>query len=61
MRESNYSLDLLGTIVGTQLRGEGFSTFNVSDALEVVKAGIMKEIRLANRGCSVVDLVSYFS
>ena len=38
-----------------------FSTFNVADALEVIKADIMEEIRQANRGCSAVELVISFS
>ena len=37
MRQSDYGLDLLGTIVGTQLKAVDFSTFNVADALEVIK------------------------
>ena len=61
MRESDYGLDLLGTIVGTQLKAADFSTFIVADALEVIKADIMEEIRRANRGCSALDMVFYFS
>ena len=61
MRESDYGLDLLGVIVGTQLKAAGFSSFSVTDALEVIKADIMEEIRRANRGCSAEDLVFYFS
>ena len=61
MRESDYGLDLLGVIVGTQLKAADFSSFSVADALEVIKADIMEEIRRANRGCSVEDLVFYFS
>ena len=38
-----------------------FATFNVADALEVIKADIMEEIRKANRGCSAEKLVFYFS
>ena len=60
-RESDYGLDLLGTIVATQLKAVEFSTFNVTDALEVIKADIMEEIRKANRGCSAEKLVFYFS
>ena len=40
MRESDYGLDLLGTIVGTQLRAANFSTFIVADTLEVIKADL---------------------
>ena len=61
MRQSDYGLDLLDTIVGKQLRSVDFSTFNVADALEVIKADVMEEIRRANRGCSASDMVFYFS
>ena len=61
MRESNYGLDLLGAIVDKQLKALDFSTFKVADALEVIKADIMENIRLANRGCSAADLIFYFS
>ena len=61
MRESDYGLDLLETIIGTQLKAVDFSTFNVTDALEVIKADIMEEIRQANRGCSAAELVIFFS
>ena len=50
MRQSDYGLDLLGTIVDTQLKAVNFLTFKVADALEVVKADIVKEIMRANRG-----------
>lgn len=59
-RQSDYGLDLLGTIVDTQLKQAGFTTFNVADALDVVTADIMEEIRRANRGCSAENLVFYF-
>ena len=61
MRQSDYGLDLLGTIVDTKLKEADFATFNVTDALEVIKADIMAEIRRANRGCSAADLIFYFS
>ena len=61
MRESDYGLDLLASIEANQLKAVDFSTFNVSDALEVIKADIMEEIRLANRGCNADDFVFYFS
>ena len=61
MRESDYGLDLLDTIVTTQLKAADFSTFNVADTLEVIKADIMEEIRKANRGSSAAELVFYFS
>ena len=59
-RESDYGLDLLGTIVAKQLKAVDFATFNVMDALEIIKADIMEEIRKANRGYSAEDLVFYF-
>ena len=40
MRQSDYGLDLLGTIVSMQLRAADFSTFNVADALEIIKADV---------------------
>lgn len=58
---SDYCLDLLGIIVGTQLKAASFSTFNVAETLEVIKTDIMEEIKRANRGCSAADLVFYFS
>ena len=61
MRQSDYGLDLLGTIVNTQLKAADFNIFNVTDALEALKADIMEEIRRTNRGCSAADLVFYFS
>lgn len=36
-RQSDYGLDLLGTIVATQLKAVNFSTFNVIDVSEVIK------------------------
>ena len=51
-RESDYGLDLLGTIVATKLKAVDFATFNVAEALDVITADIMEEIRKANRGCS---------
>ena len=47
MRQSDYGLDLLGTIIGSQLKALDFSNFTVADALEVIKADIMEEIRQA--------------
>ena len=61
MRQSDYGLDLLGTIVDTQLKAVNFLTFKVADALEVIKTDIVKEIMRANRGCCAADLVFYFS
>ena len=61
MRQSDYGLDLLGTIVDTRLKTVDFRTFHVADALELIKAVIIEEIRRANRGCSATDFVSYFS
>ncbi len=61
MKASDYAPDLLRTIVATQLKAVDFSTFNVTDALEVIKADIMEGIRKTNRGCSVENLIFYFS
>ena len=51
MRQSDYGLDLLGTIIDTQLKAVNFLTFKVADALEVIKVDIVKEIMRTNRGC----------
>ena len=60
-RQSDYGLDLLDTIIATQLKAADFAVFNVAEALDVITAGIMEEIRKANRGCSAENLVFYFS
>ena len=59
-RESDYGLDLLSTIVDTQLKAVNFSTFNVADAIDTITADIMQEIRKANRGISAEKQVYYF-
>ena len=41
MKQSDYGLDLLGTIVDTQLKAVNFLTFKVADALEVIKVDIV--------------------
>lgn len=58
-RQSDYGLDLLGTIVDTQLKQADFAIFNAAEALEVIKADILNEIRQGNRGCSAEDLIFY--
>ena len=60
-RQSDYGLDLLGAIVDTQLKQADFATFNVTEALEVIKADVLNEIRLGNRGCSAEELISRIS
>lgn len=60
-RQSDYGLDLLETIVNTQLKQADFAAFNVAEALELVKADILSEIRQANRGCSAEKLIFYIS
>ncbi len=54
-------MELLETISATQLKAVDFATFHIADALEVIEADIMEEIRKANRGCSAEKLVFYFS
>lgn len=43
----------------TQLKQAAFATFNAAEALEVIKADILNEIRQGNRGCSAEDLIFY--
>lgn len=59
-RESDYGLDLLGTIAATKLKAANFATFNVAEAIDVITAEIMEEIRKANRGISAEKQVYYF-
>ena len=61
MRARDYGLGLLASIEDRQLKVVDLSTFNVADALKVIKADIMKEIRRANHSCSMANLVSCFS
>ena len=44
MRQSDYGLDLLGTIVDTQLKAVNFLAFKVADALEVFKADMPMKV-----------------
>ncbi len=61
MRQSDYGLELLETITEVQLKRTNFAVFNVSEALELVKADILDEIRRANPGCSAEVLSFYIS
>ena len=61
MRQSDYGLDLLGTIVDTRLKTVNFLNFHIADTLELIKAVIIEEIRRSTRGFSAANLVSYFS
>lgn len=47
MRQSDYGLNPLRTIVAMQLKTADFAAFNVADYLEIIKADIMEEIRQA--------------
>lgn len=61
MRESDSGLDLLRTIVEDHLKKVDFSTFSVAEAIEIVKADGLDEIRKANRGASADNLIYYIS
>jgi len=61
MRESDSGLDLLRTIVEDHLKKVDFSTFSVAEAIEIVKADSLDEIRKANRGASADNLIYYIS
>jgi len=39
-RESDYGLDLLGTIAATKLKAANFATFNVAEAIDVITAAL---------------------
>ena len=51
MRQSDYGLDLLGSIVEAQLKKVEFSTFNVAEAIGLLRRDILDEIKRANQGC----------
>ena len=55
MRQSDYGLDLLGTIVDTQLKAADFATFNVAEAIDLLRQDIPEEIKRANRGCPLEE------
>ena len=61
MRESDYGLDLLRTIIAEHLKKVDFSTFSVAEAIEIAKADSLDEIRKANRGTSADDLIYYIN
>lgn len=48
-RQSDYGLDLLGTIVGTQLKAVDFAIFNTAEAIELLRQDIMEDIKRTNR------------
>ena len=51
----------MDTIITTQLKATDLAAFNVAEALDVITADIIEEIRKAYRGCSTEKLVFYFS
>ena len=58
-RQSDYGLDLLGTIVGTQLKAVDFAIFNTAEAIELLRQDIMEDIKRTNRGCPPEGLDCY--
>lgn len=58
-RESDDGLDMLGIIVGQQLKKTNFTTFNVAEAIELLRQDILEVIKKANRGCSPEDMDFY--
>lgn len=52
MRQSDYGLDMLNSIMEQQLQKTDFKCFNVPESIEILKADILDEIETANRGCS---------
>ena len=47
MRESDYKLDLLGTVAKAQLKQMDFSAFHVTEAVELLRQDILEEIKRA--------------
>ena len=60
-RQSDYGLDLLGTIVGTQLKAVDFAIFNTAEAIELLRQDIMEDIKRTNRGCPPERLDCYIN
>ena len=60
MRESDYGLDLLGTVVKAQLKQTDFSDFHVTEAIELLRQDILEEIKRANRSCPPEKLDYYY-
>ena len=59
MRESDYKLDLLGTVAKAQLKQMDFSAFHVTEAIELLQQDILEEIKRANRSCPPEKLDYY--
>ncbi|MEY8420651.1 hypothetical protein AALA83_15425 [Oscillospiraceae bacterium 44-5] len=57
-RQSDYGLDLLDTIIATQLKAANFAAFNVAEALDVITADINITVkgRLVVWGGSAVNI-----
>ena len=60
-RQSDYGLDLLGTIVGTQLKAVDFAIFNTAEAIELLRQDIMEDIKRTNQGCPPERLDCYIN
>ena len=61
IRQSDYGLDLLGIVVETQLKKVNFSTFNVAEAMDVLRQDILEDIKRTNRGCPSEKLDYYIN
>ena len=61
IRQSDYGLDLLGIVVETQLKKVNFSTFNVAEAMDVLRQDILEDIKRTNRGCPPEKLDYYIN
>ena len=61
MRESDYGLELLGTVAASQLKQVDFSIFNTAEAIELLRQDILEEIKRANRGCPPEKLDYYIN
>ena len=59
MRESDYGLDMLDSIMEAQLEKNDFKCFHVGQAVELLRQEIIDEIRRANRGCTPERLEEY--
>ena len=59
MRQSDYGFDLLNLLILQPLKETVFATFNVSEAIELLRHDILEVIRKENQGCSPEDMDLY--
>lgn len=59
MRESDYGLDMLDSIMEAQFEKNDFKYFHAAQAVELLRQEILEEIERSCRGCSPEELENY--